>query len=134
MNLEVIKNEIIKDIKSSEVKNWKHAKIVFDFPPLINRNTKLEQIVTDDNGNLLSLIQPSIELRSLIHKFIISMNQDGYLNQIVFEALNADLDNASIEAIFNEEVDTKFRKNIPKNYKGSTLPWWKNPEETKGLI
>ncbi len=133
MELSAIQHEIERLIAGSEITNWQKAKFIFNFPPFINRGLQMTQMVPDENGKFIRLIDLDQHLMKLVEKFILHNNQDGQYNQIIFEVTNTEPEHATITAVFDEQVDQTFRKNIPKRYKGNMVPWWKNPEEIKGL-
>jgi hypothetical protein len=68
-----------------------------------------------------------------LFKFIIKVKTEGNQNQIIFSGQRDKLDDASIELSFAQAIEDNFQNNLPKSLRGRTKPWWKIPEETKGL-
>ena len=39
-----------------------------------------------------------------------------------------------LNIIYSQEIVDNFNNNLPKSKRGKTIPWWKNPNETKDLV
>jgi hypothetical protein len=110
------------------------AKLIFEFPPFINRGSTGTQFFWDAKGTKVGKI---IFLDSAAFKvffaLIVEHNQTNLYNTIIFETKKDGYERASISISFNQQVEDKFRNNLPKSKRGKTIPWWKNEEETKGI-
>lgn len=133
--LDLLKDEIIRQLKEDESIQWSVTKLIFEFPPYINRGSTGSQYFWDSNGNevdkMLFLDQRSLKL---FFSLIVEYNQDNHYNTIIFETKKGEYENASITILFNQQVEDKFQNNLQKTKKGKTLPWWKNEAEVKGLL
>jgi hypothetical protein len=134
--LDNLKESIIKNIKAKVLNDWYKCKLVFEFPPYINRGSTGSQFFEDKDGNKAdNVIFLDDEGLNIFFSLIVKYNQEKEYNTIIFETKKDDYENALISISFSQETDDKFRSLLPKSWKKKTwLPWWKNPEETKGLV
>jgi hypothetical protein len=128
-----IKNKILNLLKEIQ-DEWVAVELTIDFPPFINSGWNSTMKFIDNKGNTLDMYLPNIfSLGNDIIKFIYKFNQEGVFNQFQFSAKKNMTESANLVVLFNQEIEDNFQNSLPKKYKGKTIPWWKNPEETKGL-
>jgi hypothetical protein len=130
-----IQDAIIGQIKKMDAQEWATIEVHIDFPPFINRGWKGAIIIKNSKGDNITGTPINIfDLSDDTASFIFKYNQDNLYNQILFSAKKDEMHNTSIKAVYNQQVEDDFRNNLPKSWRKKTwLPWWKNPEETKGL-
>jgi hypothetical protein len=133
--LESLKKTIIELIKKVENENWVNTEVLFNFPPFINRAYNATYHFKGAEGEILSNYLPfSLDFQNMLLNFVYLYNQEDKYNQISVFTKKDDYKNATISISFNQEVEDDFRNNLPKSWrKKAILPWWQNPEETKGL-
>jgi hypothetical protein len=134
--LETLKIEIIKSIISLNNDQWRKAEIIIQFPSFINKGLTILPSFWDNEGDRVRLFLNMDEpFQKHIYSFIAKYNQDTSYNQILLRTTKGDYKNAAIDISFNQEVENTFRNNLPKSWQKRVItPWWKNPEETKGLM
>lgn len=132
----IIKDEIIKVLKMLDQNDWVRSEIIFQFAPMINKGYKYIPTFWSESGEKIRIIPMFDEsFQNLIYSLIVKYNQDELYNQVKFNTTKEDYSNASIEITYNQEVEDNFRNNLPKSWQKKTIiPWWKNPEEVKGLL
>lgn len=132
--LDIIKAEISRLLKTNNDVPWERTKLIFEFPPYINKGHTGSQFFWDSEGNKLRKVLFLDEMAlKFFYSFIFQNNQANEYNTIIFETKKDDYENASIILSFNKEVEETFQNNLPKSKRGKTIPWWKNSEETKDL-
>src|SRR5689334_7918847 len=133
--LEQIKKKIIELAGKIDSALWVNAQIKFLFPPFINKGYNGAHLFKDEENKMLTIFLPfDIDLGNQILNFIFKYNQENQYNTITCEIKRDDIENATIEVSFNQEVENNFQNNIPKSRRGKTIPWWRNPDEVKGLL
>jgi hypothetical protein len=134
-NLNLIKMEICHALRKLDNNEWHSTELFFDFPPYINKGWTGTQFFYDQHGNKIRLgLFGDDEFNNKLYDFISKVNQSEQYNRIIFIAHRDSLDDAEISLIFNQEIVDIFERNLPKSKRGKTIPWWKNPEEIKGLV
>lgn len=132
--LELIKEEVCRVLFDLNNTQWHSVKLVFDFPPYINKGWTGSQFFYDSEGNKIRLgLFGDEKFNTYLCKFIVDVNRNGSYNRIIFSAnrnLNAEVE---IDIVYNQDIVDGFENNLPKSKRGKTIPWWNNPEETKGL-
>lgn len=134
-DLTLIKQHLIRILQSKPLSDWFNCRIILEFPPNINKGHKGRQFFWNKEGeNVRNVVFFDEAGLNDFFKYIIANNQLNQYNIITFESKKDDYENATIEISFNQEVEDTFRNNLPKSWRKKTIiPWWKNPEETKGL-
>lgn len=131
----LVKEKIVEELKQNDMK-WNSCELTFQFAPMINKGYKFIPSFFNESGEKVRLIPIFDEsFQNLIYSLIVQYNQDKLYNEVNFKAIKDDYSNALIEITYNQEVEDNFRNNLPKSWQKKTIvPWWKNPEEVKGII
>lgn len=134
-DLKMLKTDIVRLIKLLENNEWCTADIIIQFPPFINKGlTTLPSFFNVEQERVRLFLNYDESFQKNVYSFIVKHNQENSYNQIIFKTIKEDYESATIEISFNQEVEDSFRNNLPKSWRKKTIiPWWKNPDETKGL-
>lgn len=130
---DLIRQQIISILKEIN-KHWQSCQITFIFPPTINRGYKTQPSFQDILGTELSIFLPfNPQLDQLLYSFIYKMNRTKDANKIVLTIQKGELEEAVINVMYDPLIVENFQANLPKSKRNKTIPWWANPDETKGL-
>jgi hypothetical protein len=130
-----IQREIERILNEMENKKWSTTVLHFSFPPYINKGWTGKQFFFDINDSKVeAVVFGDARFNSILYKCIIDWNKIDYrINEITFSGNKDKLNEGEISVTFNQDIVDQFENNIPKSIRGKTIPWWKNPEETKDL-
>lgn len=135
MELEDVKNQFLRLLKKLDENDWASYEVVLEFPPFINKGYNALPMFKNVNGEVIDLsMKRDMEFTNTVLSFIATENQHRNFNQIQFSVKKQDLEQCEISVGYNPAIEENFQNNLPKSKKGKTHPWWKNPEETSGLI
>ena len=133
--METLKKAIISELAKLNDRGWHTAKINIDFPPYINMGFTGTHFFYDKDGEKVNLfLAGDQQFHFTLYNFIYGVNQEDYFNQIIISAQYDKLEDAEISIEFNQSIIDNFESLLPKSKRGKTIPWWKNPDEVKGLL
>jgi len=133
--LERIRKTFIDLVGKIDSKFWIDAQVMIDFPPFINKGYTTTYLFKDADKNILPVFLPfDFDLQNQIIDLIFRYNHENQYNRLTFDTRKDDYENSTLNISFSQEVEKNFQNNLPKSKRGKTIPWWKNPDETKGLI
>ena len=134
MKYNELREALISQLEGLNNDQWETCNIIFQFPPTINKGYQALPNFFDKENNRVRLFLPIKEsFDDVLYKYIQEANQEGKFNQITLLANNRNLGDAEVNVSFNQQIVDSFESNLPKSKRGKTIPWWKNPEEVKGL-
>ncbi len=133
--IDIIRKEICRILGDLDNSQWFSTELIFDFPPYVSKGWTGSQSFYDEAGNKVRLgLFGDEKFNFNLYKFITEVNQVRLYNRIIFSA-KRDLQAAMvINIIYSQEIVDNFNNNLPKSKRGKTIPWWKNPNETKDLV
>ena len=133
--LEEIRKKIVALVGKIDPESWVDAQVIFNFPPFINKGYNGTYLFKDEGNKILPIFLPfDIDLQNQILHFIFKYNRENQYNTITFDIRRNDYENATIDISFNQEIENNFQNSLPKSQRGKTIPWWKNPDEIRGLL
>jgi hypothetical protein len=134
MEIQTVKQKMISLLKEWNNQNWHTAKVTFQFPPVISLGYKMLPAFVDKENSMLGIYFPINQgLDNMLFKYIDHVNKTDIVNELILEVDHYNLEDAKLSIAFNPDIVEEFENNLPKSLRGKTIPWWKNPEETKGL-
>jgi hypothetical protein len=134
MEIQILKDKMISILKEMDNQNWHTAIVTFQFPPVISKGYKTLPVFVDKENSMPRIPFPSSqEFYDVLFRYIVHANKTDNVNELRLEVDHNSLDDAKLSTSFNPEIVKNFENNLPKSLRGKTTPWWKNPEETKGL-
>lgn len=114
---------------------WQTCRIIFMFPPTVNRGCNTQPVFQEATGSQLDIYLPfDAKLDQYLYGFIYESNPSKPVNKIVFTARKDIQDSAMITVEYDPAIVNNFLNNLPKSKRGKTIPWWQNPGEVKELI
>lgn len=135
MELEDVKRQFVRLLEKLNEYDWASYEVVLEFPPFINKGYNALPMFKNVNGEVIDLsMKRDMEFTNTVLGFIAIVNQHNNFNQIQFSVQKQHLEQCEISIGYNPVIEENFQHNLPKSKKGKTLPWWKNPEETNGLV
>ena len=118
-----VKNEIIQSTMRNKSSDWYIFELSIDFPPFTNRGFNYSYLFLDDN---LKEVNIRFKLNDEFDEFFFRLwfeNENKY-NHIIFKCKNHDFENATIELVFNKQIDDDFQNSLPKSKRGKIVPWY----------
>lgn len=133
--METLKKAIISELAKLNDRDWHTAKINIDFPPYINKGfTGIHYFYDKDGKQVKLFLTGDQQFHFTLYNFIYDVNKEGIFNQIIISAQHDKLEEAKISVEFKQAIIDNFESLLPKSKRGKTTPWWKNPDEVKGLL
>ncbi len=135
MKLTEIKDQFIRLLENLNSDVWILYEAIIEFPPFINKGYNIVSRFENGNKEPLEIsLRRDWEFTTAVLKFVCEVNQVGQYNQIHFKIEKGKFDEATISILFDQKIEEVFQSNLPKSKRGKTIPWWKNPNETKDLV
>lgn len=128
MDMQQLKNNIIKELMEKIPRVWLHTELVFQFPPTANKSYVVMPSFYDEKNQSIRIFFPSnSNIDEALYRFIFDANKAENINELKFEMKRNDETSARITMRFNQDLANTFDHYIFADNKQKMEPWWRRP-------